>query len=59
MKSTTSGLVLAADAAIDLQVHTHYSDGTWTPEALLDYVVSEQFGLIAITDHEAEVLTLL
>jgi predicted metal-dependent phosphoesterase TrpH len=44
--------VLASDAAIDLQLHTTYSDGVWTPEQLMDYLVSEQFGLVAITDHE-------
>lgn len=45
-------LVLAPDAAIDLQMHTIYSDGTWTPEQLIDYLVSERFGLAAITDHD-------
>jgi len=44
--------ILAPDAAIDLQMHTTYSDGTWTPEQLIDYLVSEQFGLVAITDHD-------
>jgi predicted metal-dependent phosphoesterase TrpH len=48
----TSHLVLAADAAIDLQMHTTSSDGTWAPEQLLDYLVSERFGLVAITDHD-------
>jgi predicted metal-dependent phosphoesterase TrpH len=48
----TSHLVLAADAAIDLQMHTTSSDGTWVPEQLLDYLVSERFGLVAITDHD-------
>jgi 3',5'-nucleoside bisphosphate phosphatase len=48
----TSPLVLAADAAIDLQMHTTCSDGTWTPDQLIDYVVREQFGLVAITDHD-------
>src|SRR5258708_34372694 len=48
----TTHLVLAPDAAIDLQLHTTYSDGTWTPEQLLDYLVSERFGLVAITDHD-------
>jgi len=43
---------LAADAFIDLQMHTTYSDGVWTPEQLIDYLVSEQFSLVAITDHE-------
>lgn len=47
-----SSLTLAPDAAIDLQMHTIYSDGTWTPEQLMDYLVSEQFGLAAITDHD-------
>ncbi len=45
-------LVLAPDAAIDLQMHTMYSDGTWIPEQLIDYLVSERFGLAAITDHD-------
>jgi 3',5'-nucleoside bisphosphate phosphatase len=52
VQTSTSDLVLAADASIDLQLHTLYSDGTWTPEALIDYLVSEQFGLAAITDHD-------
>jgi len=52
LELSTSQLVLAADAAIDLQMHTIYSDGTWTPEELIDYLASEQFGLAAITDHD-------
>jgi 3',5'-nucleoside bisphosphate phosphatase len=48
----TSPFILAADAAIDLQMHTTSSDGTWTPEQLIDYLVREQFGLVAITDHD-------
>jgi predicted metal-dependent phosphoesterase TrpH len=52
MKPFTSPVVLAADVAIDLQMHTTFSDGTWTPEQLIDYLVSEQFGLVAITDHD-------
>ncbi|MDQ2716162.1 MAG: PHP domain-containing protein [Chloroflexota bacterium] len=52
MEALTSHLVLAADAAIDLQMHTTYSDGTWTPEQLIDYLVSEHFGLVAVTDHD-------
>lgn len=43
---------LAADAAIDLHLHTHYSDGRWTPEALLDHLQAAQFALAAITDHD-------
>lgn len=52
MESLTTHLVLAPDAAIDLQMHTTYSDGTWTPELLMDHLVSERFGLGAITDHD-------
>src|SRR5258708_14912104 len=52
LEAVTPHLVLAPDAAIDLQLHTIYSDGTWTPEQLIDYLVSEQFGLAAITDHD-------
>ena len=51
MDSTTN-LVLAPDAAVDLHLHTTYSDGRWTPEQLLAYLVREQFGLVAITDHD-------
>ena len=47
-----SGLNLAADAAIDLHLHTVYSDGNWLPEQLLDHLVREQFALVAITDHD-------
>jgi len=52
MNFSTTGLSLASDAAIDLHLHTTYSDGTWTPEELLDYLVREQFGLAAIADHD-------
>ena len=52
MNVSTTRLVLASDAAIDLHLHTTYSDGTWTPEQLLEYLVREQFGLVAIADHD-------
>jgi 3',5'-nucleoside bisphosphate phosphatase len=52
LKPLTSPFVLAADAAIDLQMHTTFSDGTWAPEQLIDHLVHEQFGLVAITDHD-------
>jgi hypothetical protein len=52
MSLSTTGLRLAADAAIDLLLHTAYSDGLWTPEALLDHLRRERFGLAAITDHD-------
>jgi predicted metal-dependent phosphoesterase TrpH len=52
LEALTSQFVLAPDAAIDLQLHTIYSDGTWTPEQLIAHLVSERFGLAAITDHD-------
>ena len=52
MEASTPPLSLAPDGAINLQLHTAFSDGTWTPEHLIDYLVREQFGLVAITDHD-------
>ena len=52
MKLSTTDLVLSPDASIDLQLHTTFSDGTWLPERLIDYLAREQFGLVAITDHD-------
>ncbi len=52
MNFSTTGLSLAADSAIDLHLHTIYSDGKWTPGQLLDTLVREQFSLVAITDHD-------
>src|SRR2546430_15513188 len=52
VEASTRHLVLAPDAVIDLQLHTTFSDGTWTPEQLIDYLLREQFGLVAITDHD-------
>lgn len=43
---------LAPDDAIDLQIHTVFSDGSWTPHALLDHVRSRGFRAIAVTDHD-------
>jgi predicted metal-dependent phosphoesterase TrpH len=51
MNSSIPHLVLAADAAIDLHLHTTYSDGIWSPEQLIDHLVKENFCLAAITDH--------
>jgi 3',5'-nucleoside bisphosphate phosphatase len=52
MKLSTTNLVLAPEAAVDFQLHTTYSDGSWLPEQLMDHLVSEHFGLVAITDHD-------
>ena len=52
MKASTRPLAIAPDTAVDFQLHTTNSDGTWAPEQLIDYLVSEGFGLAAITDHD-------
>jgi len=52
MTQITVSLNISQDAPIDPHLHTTYSDGTWTPESLLDYLVHENFGLAAITDHD-------
>ena len=52
MTLSTTGLRLAADAAIDLHLHTTYSDGRWVPETLLDHLLGERFDLAAVTDHD-------
>jgi predicted metal-dependent phosphoesterase TrpH len=60
MNSSTTNLVLAPDTAVDLHLHTIYSDGSWMPEQLMDYLLSEQFGLVAIADHDrADTVTVL
>jgi len=50
--SRTAPLTLAADAPVDLQLHTTNSDGDWTPEQLLDRVAAAGFALVAVTDHD-------
>ena len=52
MNLTTTGLRLAADATVDLHLHTTCSDGRWAPEHLLDVLVQERFDLAAVTDHD-------
>lgn len=49
---STDQLGIPADAAIDLQLHTINSDGTWTPQQLIEHLAREQFALAAITDHD-------
>ncbi len=38
--------------SIDLHLHTHYSDGTWSPAELVEYAKSIKLNHIAITDHD-------
>lgn len=37
---------------IDLHTHTNASDGTYTPEALIDYAAEKGLSAIAVTDHD-------
>jgi predicted metal-dependent phosphoesterase TrpH len=48
----TTNLTLAPDASIDLHMHTTYSDGRWPAQQLIDFLVTEGFDLVAITDHD-------
>lgn len=52
MVSLTMNVELPPDAAVDLHMHTTYSDGQWPAERLLDYLVSEAFDLVSVTDHD-------
>jgi predicted metal-dependent phosphoesterase TrpH len=52
LQRLTSGLALAPDASIDLHMHTTYSDGRWPAEQLINYLVTEGFDLVAVTDHD-------
>jgi predicted metal-dependent phosphoesterase TrpH len=33
-------------------MHTTYSDGRWPAQQLIDFLVSEKFDLVAVTDHD-------
>lgn len=36
----------------DLHIHTWYSDGTMSPEAIVEKYYKEEYDLLAVTDHE-------
>lgn len=36
----------------DLHLHTHYSDGNWSPRQLVDEAVRLGFACMAVTDHD-------
>lgn len=35
----------------DLHIHSYYSDGTLTPQDIIDIALSRKIDIIAITDH--------
>jgi 3',5'-nucleoside bisphosphate phosphatase len=45
-------VTLHPDSAIDLHMHTTYSDGRWPAQQVIDFLVQESFDLVAITDHD-------
>lgn len=38
---------------VDLHLHTNASDGSWTPEELVQHIVRAQIGLFSVTDHDS------
>ncbi len=44
--------LIESDLKKDLHMHTTFSDGSMTPEELIDMRVSEGYELLAITDHD-------
>lgn len=45
---------LAADAAVDLHLHTYASDGFWDPTALVSYLAEHGFAVAAVCDHDTQ-----
>ena len=35
----------------DLHIHSYYSDGTQSPQEIIDIALSKNINIIAITDH--------
>ncbi len=52
MELSTQNLVLEGSSGVDMQMHTTNSDGTWSPEKMIDYLKAQKFGVAAITDHD-------
>jgi predicted metal-dependent phosphoesterase TrpH len=46
--------VLAADAAVDLHLHTYASDGFWSPSDLVDRLVEVGIVVAAVCDHDTQ-----
>lgn len=43
---------LAPDAAVDLHLHTRYSDGSWLPAELFDALAAGGFRVVSVVDHD-------
>jgi hypothetical protein len=48
----TSPLRLPPDAAVDLHLHTRYSDGKWSSLDLFDALAQGGFRLVSVVDHD-------
>lgn len=47
-----TSLTLPSDAAVDLHLHTLYSDGKWRPADLFDTLARDSFRLVSVVDHD-------
>jgi len=47
-------LTLGPADPIDLHLHTHASDGAWTPAALVDQLAGGGFRVAAVADHDTQ-----
>lgn len=45
---------LAANAAVDLHLHTYASDGFWDPTVLVGYLAEHGFAVAAVCDHDTQ-----
>ena len=52
ISSHTPSITLTPDASVDLHMHTTYSDGRWPAQQLIDFLATEGFQLVAVTDHD-------
>lgn len=52
MTALTSNLTVTPDAVVDFHMHTTYSDGRWPAQQLIDFLASDGFQLVAVTDHD-------
>jgi len=47
-----TALRLPSDAAVDLHLHTRYSDGRWLPAELFETLAQGGFRLVSVVDHD-------
>lgn len=52
IRSYPADITIPSSGFVDLQLHTHLSDGEWMPEAIIDHLLQEGFATAAITDHD-------